>query len=155
MMDTISLNVPFVFKRRPESLPPELRPLWRIATLLLILSASRGKRASLKKLHVINWAIRDAVAQDQLLNYLGNSAHPSTVVVRFEPALTQALAYGQAEGLWLLAGGKQLQLTDSGKDSAQLIENDQEVMTEEKAFISKLKPLMYENKIESLLMWEA
>lgn len=141
-------------EQRESSLPPELRPLWRIATLLLVLSSSRGKRASLKKLHVINWAIRDALAQNQLLDYLSNSTHPSTVVARFEPALAQALAYGQAEGLWQLVGGKQLQLTDNGKKCADLIEKDSETLIEEKLFVSKLKPLMYENKIESLLMWE-
>jgi hypothetical protein len=45
------LDGPFELLARPEPLPGDLRLAWGLALVLLILGRSRGKRASLQKLH--------------------------------------------------------------------------------------------------------
>jgi hypothetical protein len=145
---------PFLFTRRPESLPAELRPQWRIGVLLLVLSVSWGKKSSLKKLHVINWAIRNDNAQENLIKYMEGELPPSMVIVRFEPGLSQALAFGQAEGLWELIGGKSIQLTTKGILAAKELEADSECFVSEKAFITRIKSHMTEQNITALLTWD-
>jgi hypothetical protein len=53
------IDIPFRFKRKPMPIAAELRPDWKIATLLLILEvSSHAGKSSLMRLHVLNWAIR-------------------------------------------------------------------------------------------------
>ena len=55
---------------RPTPLPCDLRPIWRIAALVVILNQCRQKRATIEQLHVMNWSIRSRKAQEQFLAYM-------------------------------------------------------------------------------------
>ena len=95
MLDTMheKINVPFIFSQKPESIPPDLRPIWRIALLLLLLYSCRGNRASLKKLHVLNWAIRIPESRQRFLRYIKGESKPDDVIIRFEPSVKSILKY--------------------------------------------------------------
>ncbi len=55
----LEIGLPFRFKRKPMPIAAELRPDWKMATLLLILDVSSyAGKSSLKRLHLLNWAIR-------------------------------------------------------------------------------------------------
>ena len=56
---TVAKDQALRFKRRPMAIAAELRPDWKIAALLLILHlSSRGGKSSLRRLHILNWALR-------------------------------------------------------------------------------------------------
>lgn len=53
-------DIPFSFYERPTPLQPQLRVVWGLATLVLILEiCSRSQRSSTSRLHLLNWAVRN------------------------------------------------------------------------------------------------
>ena len=82
----------FRFTARPTAIPPDLRPVWRMTILVLFLQrCCRQGKSSLKKLHVLNWAIRHPASRQTLLDVLDGRARPDRAIVRFDPALNRAL----------------------------------------------------------------
>src|SRR5438876_12415673 len=106
-MDTLlnQLDVPFSFERRPAPLPGDLRPAWRIALLLLILFHSRAQKASLQKLHVLNWAARTAGNQKLLLRFMSGAAGKDEIIPRVEPSLNRAINFARGESLVVVQNG--------------------------------------------------
>ena len=94
------LDTPFVFREQPEAIPGDLRPLWRIGLVLLMLHlASRGKKSSFGRLHVLNWALRSERGQEALIGILNRKPFPGTVIVRIEPSLNRAVDFAHGERL--------------------------------------------------------
>ena len=79
MVDFLQLSTTDVdtFNPRPTSLPCDLRPVWRIAVLVLILNQCRQMRATIEQLHVMNWSVRNRSAQDRFLAYLEGNESPN------------------------------------------------------------------------------
>jgi len=114
------LDTPFVFREQPEAIPGDLRPLWRIGLLLLILHlSSRGGKSSFGRLHVLNWALRSEDGQEALLGILGRKLFPGTVVVRIEPSLNRAVDFAHGERLVERVPGDRIQLTTRGEKEAK------------------------------------
>ena len=149
-----NINVPFTFARRPESIPPDLRPKWRVAMLLLLLRYCRGSQSSLMKLHVLNWAIRTPESRGRFLAYIKGEANPEDVIIRFEPGLNLAIDFARGEGLIKIEKGKKVELTDRGSNIAQQIDSDKDCLVEERKFLADVKPFVYEKNIGNLLNWE-
>ena len=148
----------FVFRPRPTSLPPELRPDWRISVLLLILlKTGHANTASLKKLHVISWAIRNAGDRRVFLDILKGNATADALMVRFDPALNRALEFALGEKLVaferLASGGLNVSLTEIGRRTALELEKYRDCLQHEKAFLYDVGKVS-EAKIENILNWE-
>src|SRR5687767_3185407 len=92
-------GVSFIFKRRPSPLPADLRPRWRVSLLLLILFHSRGQKASLQKLHVMNWALHSECTRGLLLRFAEGRIPKDSLIPRIEPSLTRAIDLAMAENL--------------------------------------------------------
>jgi hypothetical protein len=150
------INVPFSFTRRPTPIPPDLRTDWRVAVLLLILYYSRGYRVSLKKLHVINWAIRSSENRELLLEYLLNKVQPHDIIIRFEPGIIRAVDFAKGYELIKMEYSKPtgIMLTDKGIQMARKIDGFNDCFVKEKEFLRKIKPYVLEKNISSLLNWE-
>lgn len=84
---------------RATPLPCDLRPLWRIAVLILILDQCRQQRATIEQLHVMNWSIRSRKTQEEFISYLQGIKSPSDVIVRYDPSLSRAIDFALAEGI--------------------------------------------------------
>lgn len=86
------------FRRKPMPLYAELRPLYKISQLLLVLDiASRGKRANLIKLHLFSWVLKTEQREKILLE----SAEQGKILFGFwgiDPAVNVALQFAMAEG---------------------------------------------------------
>lgn len=148
------LNVPFTFESRPEPLPGEMRPHWRIAALLILLDVSRGKKASLRKLHVLNWVIRNSQSRGRFIKYVKGELASTDVMIRVDPGLNYALDLARAEGLVEIVSGKTVSMTEKGKALVREILMQQDMLVDEKGFALAIKPHNHENKINELLDWK-
>jgi hypothetical protein len=136
------LAVPITFQRRPISIPGDLRPHWQIGVVLLILWNSRKTKASLQKIHIMNWAVRDPERQASLLGYMDGEVGPEDVVVRYEP------------GLVAVVKNNELQLTLEGSKVAQQIEAFECLQTE-KQFLKEIGSRATEKTMKALLRLES
>lgn len=147
----MDLNQPFLFKRKPKPLPADLRPKWRVLLLLLILSYSRGNRASFSKLHVINWVIRSSKTRKLFINYLHGDAFKNEIIVRVEPWINRAIDIAKAEGLVNIINGKSVKLTVKGEKYVIMIKDTTKCYNEEINFLDIIRPHVNENDIETFL----
>lgn len=141
------------FTRRPTPVLPDHRPLYKIAQVLLILSESRGRKSSLPRLHLFNWALkseqrmqmlREAVKQDRL----------SLPTWGFDPALAIALRFAVAEHLIAqIANGYQLE--EKGRRFIEAALSDQDILQDEKAVMSEVGKGITEKMVEAVAKdWE-
>ena len=151
-----SIKTGFVFRSRPDPLPPDMRPEWRIAVLLLaLLKCGWGGKMTLKKAHVLNWAVRGPVARDKLLRMIKGDRQLEDVVVRFDPAFNRALDFAVGERLVSLqkkTTGLIIELSSEGKKLAEGIEKIDDCLNAERAFFDSIRKIPQE-KIEELLEW--
>jgi len=149
------MTIRFSFSERPGTIPPDLRPVWRIAVLLLILNSSRGKHASLKRLHVLNWAIRTPESRKQFATRMDPQAPQHGATIRFEPGLGRALVLAEAEGLIQITRGATAQLTNRGRQIADEIEACDACLSEERQFMHEVGIHILEKDIDPLLTMES
>ena len=129
----------FSFEPRPLPVPGDLRITWRLSLILLMLEASRARRASLAKLHVLNYASRSVRARRRLLSILEGSVPTLFWQMPVEPAFGRALDFTVGEGfaIWQRVSSRSgLELTLSGSKAAQTIASRDDLLIEEKAFLA-------------------
>ena len=144
------LDTPFLFGSRPESLPGDLRPMWRIAAVLLILGiASRGKKSSFGRLHVLNWAIRTEETRAALKSLIRGGATPETVVVRIEPSLNRAVDLASAEGFLQRVSGDRVQLTGLGSKRVEALLKSR-ALEVERLFLKEIGTSLTEARVKSI-----
>ncbi|MDN3697036.1 hypothetical protein QWY97_06685 [Vibrio cortegadensis] len=100
-----------LFNRKRSAVIPELRPMYKVGKLLLILKlCCSGGKASLLKLHLFNWAMLDP----QRLKALQLSAEKKELLLGIwgiDPSLNMALSYATSEGLLARTNNGAYQLT--------------------------------------------
>lgn len=148
---TIRMAVPFTFSLRPAAVPGHLRPAWRIAIVVFILSRCHGAGLTLKQLHVVNWALRDAKSRETFLSTLSGHA-PQRPIVRIEPSLGRALELTETTNL-IKRTGARFTLTTRGATLASTIEDDDEIFSSEKEFFNYLGRKLTGKAIEAVLEW--
>lgn len=144
----------FVFTRRPKSVPGDLRIVWRMSVTLLAMNYSRGKKASLAKLHIVNDALRNEHARKKLVSLLNEEIPLLSWRVRVEPAFSRNLDFLVAEGLveWLIANERSsLKLTNRGILAAQALEKDEDVLLGEKQFLKPTMKSLSEDLVRRIL----
>jgi hypothetical protein len=134
------LDLPFLFRDRPTSAPPDLRPIWRVPLVVLLVRACSGGKATHEQLHVLNWAIRSVAGAETLARYLAEELAPERAIVRFDPALDRAVAL--ARGLALVSWKtKYWTLTPVGARTAAELD-DAGLLDKERTLLATLpKPL--------------
>jgi len=147
------LDIPFIFKKRPAPVPGDLRPMWRISLILLILLHSRSKKASLRKLHVVSWAARSPANRASFVKYSKNEIAKDEIIPRVEPSLNRAIDLARGEGLMTIDGGKNLLLSSTGLLAAEEINRSTECLMEDKRFLAEIKAFANETNIDGLLSW--
>ncbi|MCF6442566.1 hypothetical protein L1077_24400 [Pseudoalteromonas luteoviolacea] len=102
------------FNRRRAAVIPDLRPMYKIAKILMILAlCCSGKKASLLKLHLLNWALLDS----QRFKALKLSAEQKKLLLGvwgIDPSLNMALQFAVSEKLILRLANGSFQLSDLG-----------------------------------------
>ncbi|HUC91983.1 MAG TPA: hypothetical protein VMS09_08140 [Paenibacillus sp.] len=146
------LDIPFTFQKRPVAIPADLRADWRIGILVLILNIScRGSRASIIKLHVMNWAIRSNQGTELFLKLCAGQVSPESIIVRFEPWLNRAIDLALAEGILRRVDGDRVELTPSGTIMAKEILGNKECFAKEKEFLHGLRKSISEERLKKII----
>lgn len=134
------LNVPVIFRQRPISVPGDLRPAWRISVIVLLLGkCCRQGKSSLRRLHVLSWAIRNELVADAIVRAIDGEVPPDTVLVRIEPALNRAVDFAIGQGLIRRQSSDRIELTADGKDFVDAILKDTLVLGYEKQFAERVR----------------
>jgi len=151
---TILLDGPFILRARPDPLPGDLRMAWGLALVLLILESSRGKRASLQKIHFLAHSARTTNSRLTATAVFEGKLRSSELVIRVEPWVNRALAFAKGLGFLTLVNGKSAQLTDEGLNTAKKL-LDASVLAEEKDFLTQNRSDATEGKIEKIMKMES
>lgn len=136
---TVASHQSLRFKRRPMAIAAELRPDWKIGAMLLILHiSSRGGKSSLRRLHILNWALRSSRNRAEFEQVREHQQPLFSFQFRFEPALGRAinLAVGEEYVEWV--GGNRLQITPKGQRWVKDILKDKSVMQQEREFLERI-----------------
>lgn len=155
MAESLShFNRPFVFRRRPRDLPGDLRVVWRVALIVLILGeCSRGQKASLKKLHALNWICYSAENRERFKAVIEGHSQPDDLIMRIEPSLNRAIEFAVGEHLAEWINGNRVKLTSHGKSFLESIKAGNECMLIERDFLKQIKSEATEASLERLLSW--
>lgn len=139
------------FTRRPTSVPPDLRPEWRVPLLLLLVNHCRGQLVSREQLHVLNSAVLSEGSRRALLAALDGRMLPQIPMVQFEPALERAIDLCIGFGLLHGTPNGRLQLSDLGKLVVNAIEADDELFTLERSLLGSLPRSLSQTAIHTAL----
>jgi len=146
-----SIQRPIRFTRRPLAIAPDFRKDWKIALLLLILDlSSRSGKSSLKRLHVIHWAVRTSNHQHQFEQTRNTDVPLFAFKVRLEPAFSRAIELAEAQKLVEWVNGGRVQITEVGRSLAKQI-TKQEVMQEEVSFLTHIGKSITETEAMQLI----
>jgi hypothetical protein len=146
------LDIPFSFHKKPIPLQPQLRVIWGLSTLVLILHiCSRGKRSSITRLHILNWAIRTPENREKLAELLENRSSPLATFVQYEPGFNKAIEYAIAEGLVKMEKNGRVCLTSNGVKLAKEIRATEQCLEDEKTFLIMRGASVTEELAKSLL----
>jgi hypothetical protein len=126
------------FTPRPSPIPPELRPNWRVALLLLIVQSCRQHKATWGQLHVLNWAVRTRRGRSAFERAVNQMSVPEDTVIRFEPSLDRAVDLAIGLGLLRWEGGRLLELTEDGRGVLDLLGQHQ-LMSKEREFLDSFR----------------
>ena len=136
---TVGESQSFRFTRRPMAIAAELRPDWKIGAVLLILHlSSHGGKSSLRRLHILNWALRSSKNRAEFEQVREHQQPLFSFQFRFEPALGRAINLAVGEKLIEWVGGDRLQITAKGKRWVTEILKDEAVMQEERDFLQRI-----------------
>ena len=148
----VQIDRPFTFTRRPIPIAPDLRPAWKIALLLLILDiTSRGGKSSVKRLHVLNWAVRSPAHRASFDQAHDNDSPLFGFRFRFDPILSRAIDLADGEGLVEWVNGNRIQLTPDGRHLAKAIQADKDAMTDERQFLAGLGKRLTEGRVADMI----
>jgi hypothetical protein len=145
-----ALARPFVFNDRPTPAPSDLRPVWRVPVVLLLVRACRAQQATHEQLHVLNWAVRSAPRVEALAAVIGGQLAPDQAVVRFEPALDRAVAL--AHGFELLRWRTRFwTLTPRAHEALHEIDEETDLLSAEKQALASLPKPLTQTAVETVL----
>lgn len=144
---------PITFTKRKSPLPPDMRPIWRVSIIVLLLSLfGRAGKASEMKIHFLIYVIRNKNKWNTLKRVILENELPLDLIIRFDPSVNRALMYSQAEGLLKYEKTKNVVLTDKGKEFSKLILSNEDLFSDEKAFLKNFKKNDFPDKrIESIM----
>nr|WP_158118491.1 hypothetical protein [Vibrio cidicii] len=136
------------FSRKKSAVIPELRPMYKIGKILLILKVCcAGGKSSLLKLHLFNWAMLDP----KRMKALQLSAERKELLIGIwgiDPSLNMALGFATAEGLLARTSNGSYQMTkkaDDFVDKTELLKLFDTDTTELKVIGKRISELMVAN----------
>lgn len=148
-----ALVVPFHFARRPVPVPGDLRAPWKIPLLVAMLDrCCRGNRSSVRRLHVLNWAVRSPEHAATLLGALDGTLDPTMVLVRLDPSLNRAIDRARGLRLVALPKGHRVVLTAAGIRLARNL-SGAKALAAELAILSNIGHQLSEKQTDAILRW--
>ena len=147
-------DTPFHVTARREPIAADLRLEWGVATTVLILSKSRGQRASLQKIHFLAHSIRTKTSQRLAIGMFEGRLRSHELVVRVDPWVNRALAFAHGLGLVTLDGGKAAKLTSKGITYVRQL-SQADVLADEKRFLDAVGDRATEAAVTKIMRMES
>ncbi|ENN8408612.1 hypothetical protein [Serratia marcescens] len=137
------------FRSNGSPIEPELRPIWRIAIITLILkNLCRGSKSNLRKIQVIYSIVASKDKREEFTKRKLDSNYS----IRFDPLVDRAVALAIGEGILKIDESKSISLTNKGNEFYKKISNTDELLNDEKEFMAALKKSDFtEENINKLL----
>lgn len=135
----------FYISERKEFISCDLRPIWRISLLTLILRlVGRSNKATRNKIHIANWALKNEEHMDSYIRYTLYKKDKCPFI-NLDPTMDKAIDYALYSKL-ITIDNNRIQLTGDGiKVANSLIKL--KVFEAEKLILLKLKPELSEAKV--------
>ncbi|GIU51957.1 hypothetical protein TUM4438_43340 [Shewanella sairae] len=141
------------FNHRGTPLDPELRPLWRISLLILILSnLCAGGKANSKKIQAL-YSLVSSEKKRKAYPGDGENAHQNASInIRFDPLVDRAVDMGVGYGFFELDESKRICLTQKGKNFGKKIQADSNLFIIENNYMKNFQKSHFtEQAITSLI----
>jgi len=144
----------FSFKSRPESLPANLRPLYRIALILVVLKLNcRANSSSLLRLQFFNWILKSPPIQKIFSNLQSNQHTFVLELLHMDPMVNLALRYARAEKLVSITKVGHYKLTQKGIHFVETILGSKErILTQEIDLLNKIGKQITEIRLKDKLI---
>ncbi|HGS4800661.1 TPA: hypothetical protein ACMDRB_000930 [Vibrio cholerae] len=152
ILDTAPKNG-ITFNYLGSHLDPELRPLWRISLLILILmKLCSGNKANSKKLQALYSLV---ASEKKRLFYSSDSTKQQFLNIRFDPLVDRAIDLGVGHSLFELDDSKSVVLTAKGSAFGKRVDSDKDIFILEKNFMNNFNKSHFTDKrINSLITGE-
>lgn len=142
----------FTVTERPTPVAGDMRIGWGQSLLLLLLASSRSQKCSLQKVHFLAHLSRTAASRQLTRDVLARTKEPKDLSIRVEPWINRAAAFAIANG-YVSTTGKQLQLTEPGKEAAATLQKEG-VLAEEAEFLRAVGKVATEQVVEHIMKME-
>lgn len=141
------------FNNRGSHLEPELRPLWRISLIIIIIiRLCSGNKANSKKLQAL-YSLVSSEKKRKLYNAYENNYTPLNI--RFDPLVDRAVDIAVGHHLLELDEAKSIKVTNKGLAFGKRIEKDNNIFILEKDFMNQFKKSFFtDKKINDLISGE-
>jgi len=128
------------FSPRPQPLPASLRPVYRIALIVLVLKTNcRGNTASLLKLQFFNWLLKSSSLQELIEDRLTHQSVFTLELIHLDPMVNLALKYAFADNLISVTNNSKYKLTEKGNEFAdRILQDEQSVLAGEREFLVRI-----------------
>jgi hypothetical protein len=141
------------FNHRGTPIDPELRPLWRISIITLILfKLCSGNKANSKKIQVLYSLVASEKKRNSYKSSIKNPNSTSIINIRFDPLVDRAVDMGLGEMIFLLDDAKSIKLTEKGLAFAKRIDKDCNIFIIEKDFLSLFTKSYFNDAIINALI---
>jgi hypothetical protein len=138
------------FTKRPISLPPDYRPIFKIVQIVMILGyCCRGSRSNLLKLHLFSWALKTEENASKVTDWVHNNFQTEFSVWGIEPTLNRGIQYAIAEGIIQHISNK-FELTKKGISFFDSIKGDRDLLKPEKDFLNVIGKKITNDRISNL-----
>lgn len=142
------LDQPFTFTKRKQFIPCEMRPIWKMSLLIIIVGVLRKNDAcSLKRIHVANWVTKKQQHLDELLDWSNKNTNIKPEV-RMEPSVDKALELLISDGYLNKVAGR-LEFSDLG-EAAFLSLNQDSIFLLEKEYLDKAKRYLSDANVDRI-----
>lgn len=140
------------FNNRPDPVPYNYRISYKVAQLCLILYMIVKKGGcSFIKLQMVSVALSSKYDMVQMMDFI-NGKLPDFSIISFDPSVNNALIYAISDGLIeMQASNNKFRLSIKGKQFAQSIINDKELMISEKEYLNKIAGKLKDSDIDKLV----
>ncbi len=139
------------FRKKRPPINADYRPMYKIGLIVSILDkVCIGNKSSLNKLHFFIWSLKSEKNREFIKAILESNDTAGLISWGVEPALNKALSFCIAEELITLPNDKYV-LTLKGKELVKKIDEDEQLLTDEKVFLRRVgKNKVTENFINQL-----
>lgn len=119
------------FNHRAEPVPANLRPIFRISIVLLVLKINcKNHSATLLKIQFFNWVLKSESLQKFIREKSSYDSIFSIDIIHLDPMVNLSLKYAIAEGLIATTKNLKYKLTEKGNEFVnKIIESDDRILS--------------------------